>query len=95
MESQWETKKEKIIILLCTLENDKITLLSSVSKDIASYFPADELMRFLSSQIGGKGGGRKEMAQGGGNNIAQLETVLNSIENWVLQKNELLKTQTK
>lgn len=74
------------VILLAAVEGDKITLISGVSKPISKQFSAGDLMREVAAKVGGKGGGRPDMAQGGGSDVAQLEAALSGVQEWVANK---------
>ncbi|HNJ87397.1 MAG TPA: DHHA1 domain-containing protein, partial [Agitococcus sp.] len=54
--------------------------------DLTSRFKAGDLVQHISTQLGGKGGGRPDMAQGGGTNVAALPQALNSVSLWLQQK---------
>lgn len=75
------------VILLAATEGEKITLVAGATKDICKNYPAGDLVRYVAEQIDGKGGGRPDMAQGGGNNPKALPEALASIEAWVLGRN--------
>lgn len=71
------------VILLAAVEGDKISLVAGVTKDLTDRFKAGELMRHVAEQVDGKGGGRPDMAQGGGTNPAALPDALKSVSQWV------------
>ncbi|MBZ2188258.1 alanine--tRNA ligase [Alcanivorax sp. JB21] len=70
------------VVLLAAVEGDKISLVAGVTKDLAGDYPAGDLVRYVASQIGGKGGGRGDMAQGGGSDVAALPAALESVADW-------------
>jgi alanyl-tRNA synthetase len=74
------------VILLASIVNDKIQLVVSVSKGCSKEFSAGELAKYVAAQIGGNGGGKDDMAQGGGTEIAKIDSALNSVLDWVKQK---------
>ena len=74
------------IILLALSQDSNIHLVCGVSKDIADVMNAGELVNYVAQQIGGKGGGRSDMAQGGGNDMKALKPALDSVFSWVKQK---------
>lgn len=74
------------VVVLATVADDKVALVTGVTKDLTDRVKAGELMAFLASQVGGKGGGRPDMAQGGGTDVHALEGALNSVTNWVTDK---------
>lgn len=70
-------------IVLSTVEDDKITLIAGVSKEQTSRIKAADLVNCVALQVGGKGGGRPDMAQAGGDNPAALAAALKSVPAWV------------
>ncbi|MDF1822303.1 MAG: alanine--tRNA ligase [Alcanivoracaceae bacterium] len=81
--------KDKVgsgVILLAATEGDKISLVAGVTKDLTDRFKAGELMRHVAEQVGGKGGGRPDMAQGGGTDVAALPAALASVPDWVANR---------
>ena len=74
------------VILLTAVINDKIQLVVGVSKNCAEQFPANDLAQYISAQIGGSGGGRNDMAQGGGTEISKIDSALGSVVEWIKQK---------
>jgi alanyl-tRNA synthetase len=83
---QCKNKLGSAVILLSAVEGDKIALAAGVTKDLTSRVKAGELMREFASRLGGKGGGRPDMAQGGGTDIAALPQVLKDVPEWVAEK---------
>jgi alanyl-tRNA synthetase len=75
-------------IILAAVNSGKIALVAAVSDDCFKYFTAPDLLSHVTAQVDGRGGGRKDMAQGGGNNPAALDAALASVEKWVQQKME-------
>lgn len=74
----------KCAIVLATVNEDqKVELVAGISKDCVAYFTASDLLKQVTQQIGGKGGGKPELAQGGGDRPELLEEALNSIPGWV------------
>ena len=65
-------KLGRSIVLLAGVNNDKIALIAGVSKDVTKQIKAGDLLKHVAQQVGGKGGGRPDMAQGGGNDVAAL-----------------------
>lgn len=74
------------VILLAAVEGDKISVVAGVTKDLTERFNAGELVRQVSEQLGGKGGGRADMAQGGGTDLAALPAALNAVPDWIRSK---------
>jgi len=80
---QFKNKLGSAVVLLATVEDDKVALIAGVTQDVTSKVKAGDLMGFVAGQLGGKGGGRPDMAQGGGTNVAGLEAALASVVPWV------------
>ena len=76
-------KLGQAIIVLASVTNDKISLIAGVTPDVVGRVKAGTLVNFVAYQVGGKGGGRPEMAQAGGNNPAHLNQALLSVFDWV------------
>lgn len=74
------------VVLLAAEDDDKIVLISGVTKSISKQFPAGDLMKVSAEIVGGKGGGRPDMAQGGGTDLSKLPQALESVRNWVESK---------
>ena len=70
-------------IILSAVDGEKITLIAGITKDATDKLKAGDLVFHVASQVGGKGGGRPDMAQGGGNQPDNLENALNSVNDWV------------
>ncbi|MCK5896626.1 MAG: alanine--tRNA ligase, partial [Cocleimonas sp.] len=70
-------------VVLSTVNNGKISLVAGVSKAETNKIKAGDLLNHVAKQVGGKGGGRPDMAQGGGNNPSALEGALASVIHWV------------
>ncbi|CDH02983.1 alanine--tRNA ligase [Xenorhabdus bovienii] len=71
------------IIVLSTVTGDKVTLIVGITKDLTARIKAGDLISFVAQQVGGKGGGRPDLAQAGGTDIAALPSALASVEEWV------------
>lgn len=80
---QFKNKLGSAVVLLAAIEDDKVSLVASVTQDITSKVKAGDLMRYVAEQLGGKGGGRPDMAQGGGTEISKLDDALASVIPWV------------
>jgi alanyl-tRNA synthetase len=63
-----------------------VSLIAGVTQDLISKVKAGELVNFVASQVGGKGGGRPDMAQAGGTEPAKLDAALQSVKDWVEQR---------
>jgi alanyl-tRNA synthetase len=73
-------------IVLATVEDDKVRLVAGVSKDQTSRLKAGELVNMVATQVGGKGGGRPDMAQAGGSQPEKLDGALQSVAEWVAEQ---------
>ena len=71
------------IIVLATVADDKVSLIAGVSKDVTDRVKAGELIGMVAQQVGGKGGGRPDMAQAGGTDATALPAALASVKEWV------------
>ncbi|GAA0348304.1 alanine--tRNA ligase [Morganella psychrotolerans] len=71
------------IIVLSTISDDKVSLIAGVTKDLTGKVKAGDLVAFIAEQIGGKGGGRPDMAQAGGTDTAALPAAMAGVESWV------------
>jgi alanyl-tRNA synthetase len=71
------------VVLLAAVDGDRLTLVAGVTKDLTDRVKAGDLMREFAQRLGGKGGGRPEMAQGGGSDVAALPEVLKMVPAWV------------
>ncbi|HGV7112391.1 TPA: alanine--tRNA ligase [Escherichia coli] len=74
------------IIVLATVAEGKVSLIAGVSKDVTERVKAGELIGMVAQQVGGKGGGRPDMAQAGGTDAAALPAALASVKGWVSAK---------
>ncbi|MBX9447048.1 alanine--tRNA ligase [Dickeya chrysanthemi] len=74
------------VIVLSTVADGKVSLIAGVTKELTDRVKAGELVGFVANQVGGKGGGRPDMAQAGGSDVDALPSALTSIEAWVVDK---------
>lgn len=74
------------IIALGVANGDKVSLIAGVTKDLTGQFKAGELVNHMASQVGGKGGGRPDMAQAGGSQPENLAAALESVNAWVSER---------
>ena len=79
-------KSEQAIVLLAAANDGKVSLCAGVSKPLTGKIKAGDLVKFAAEQVGGKGGGRPDLAQAGGTDADKLPETLASIENWVSEK---------
>ncbi|MDR2614129.1 MAG: alanine--tRNA ligase [Candidatus Accumulibacter sp.] len=75
-------------IVLATTSGGKVTLIAGVTADLTGKLKAGELVNFVARQVGGKGGGRPDMAQAGGTEPDKLPAALASVRDWVAQRLE-------
>ena len=79
-------KSEQAIVLLAAVNDGKVSLCAGVSKPLTSKVKAGDLVKFAAEQVGGKGGGRPDLAQAGGTDASQVGAMLDSAEGWVREK---------
>lgn len=79
-------KSDNAVILLAAVNDGKVSLCAGVSKALTGKVKAGDLVKFAAEQVGGKGGGRPDLAQAGGTDAAKLPEMLGSVEGWVSQK---------
>ncbi|MFO6300305.1 alanine--tRNA ligase [Rahnella selenatireducens] len=72
-----------VIIVLATIADDKVSLIAGVTKDLTDRVKAGDLIASVARQVGGKGGGRPDMAQAGGSDVQALPAALATVEAWV------------
>lgn len=83
---QLKNKLGSAVIALAVVNENKASVVAGVTQDNISKIKAGELVNMIATQIGGKGGGRPDMAEAGGNQPEHLEVALNSVYAWVEQK---------
>lgn len=76
-------KLKTAAIVLAASNGDKVSIAAGVTKDLISKIKAGDLVNHVASQVGGKGGGKPDMAMAGGNDASQLPKALSSVEAWV------------
>lgn len=74
------------VILLATEADGKIALAAGVTKDLTGKVKAGDLLKMVAEQVGGRGGGRPDFAQGGGTDLAALPGAIHSVENWLISR---------
>jgi alanyl-tRNA synthetase len=75
------------VVVLSSVEGDKVRIAVGVSKDLITRIKAGNLVNFVAGQVGGKGGGRPDFAQAGGNRPDLLDGALSSVSAWVAEQN--------
>ena len=78
-------KLKTAAIVLASVQGEKVSLIAGVTADAINQIKAGELVNFVAQQVGGKGGGKPEMAMAGGTNPAALSTALSGVKEWVSQ----------
>ncbi len=73
-------------IVLATVKDDKVSLVAGVTKDSTDRVQAGPLVNYVAEQVGGKGGGRPDMAQAGGNDASRIDQALESVPDWINEK---------
>ncbi len=79
-------KLGEAVVVLATVSSGKVSLIAGVTKATAKLVKAGELVNMVAQQVGGKGGGRPDMAQAGGTAPQNLDKALASVESWVTEK---------
>jgi alanyl-tRNA synthetase len=79
-------KLKSAVVVLASTEGGKVSLIAGVTAELTGKVKAGELVNFVAQQVGGKGGGRADMAQAGGTDAAKLPSALASVLAWVQQK---------
>jgi alanyl-tRNA synthetase len=85
MDSLKERLKSAAIVL-GAVNDGKVSLIAGVTSDLTAKMKAGDLVNFVAQQVGGKGGGRPDMAQAGGSEPAKLPHALESVKGWVEQR---------
>ena len=74
------------VILLGVATGEKVSLIAGVTKDLTQKVKAGELVNFVAQQVGGKGGGRPDMAQAGGSQPENLDSAIASVNEWLQER---------
>jgi alanyl-tRNA synthetase len=83
---QLKNKLGSAAVVLGTVNDNKVSIIAGVTKDQTDRLKAGELVNVVASQVGGKGGGRPDMAQAGGNQPENLDAALQSVPGWVTEQ---------
>lgn len=83
---QLKSKLGSGVIVLAAVADQRVRLVVGVTQDLTDRFKAGELVNHVATQIGGKGGGRPDFAQAGGNDAGQLGSALESVKTWVRER---------
>ena len=76
-------KSDNAVILLAAVNDGKVSLCAGVSKPLTNKVKAGDLVKFAAEQVGGKGGGRPDLAQAGGTDVEKLPAMIESVKDWV------------
>ena len=82
LRNKWKTA----VVVLATIEDGSIAIVSGVTKDLTAKVHAGKLAGSVAQSVGGKGGGRPDMAQAGGTDPSKLDSALKSVPDWVRAK---------
>lgn len=85
---QVRSKMQRGVFMLAAVEGEKAALVAGVTQNLTDQIEAGELLKFVTDQVGGKGGGRANMAQGATGDVSQLPNVLQSVYQWIAEKSE-------
>ncbi len=80
---QLKNKLGSSVIVLATVSDNKVSLVAGVSKNLTEKIKAGQLVNMIAEKVGGKGGGRPDMAMAGGTESSALPSALESVETWV------------
>jgi alanyl-tRNA synthetase len=80
---QLKNKLASAAVVLAAVDGGRVSLVAGVSKDQTARLKAGELVNMVATQVGGKGGGRPDMAQAGGSQPDNLDAALDSVQEWV------------
>ncbi len=80
---QLKQKLKSAVVILAAVEGSKVSLVAGVTEDATAQVKAGALMKHVAEQVGGKGGGRPDMAQGGGSDVGALGAALDGVASWV------------
>ncbi|SFO27724.1 alanine--tRNA ligase [Nitrosospira briensis] len=83
---KFKNKFKSCVVVLSAIEDGRVKLIAGVTADLATKVKAGELVNYVAQQVGGKGGGRADMAQAGGTQPDNLPTALESVAGWVEQR---------
>lgn len=86
MLDELKSKLESAVILLASVNDSKVSLIAGVTKELTKKVKAGDLIKMVAPLVDGRGGGRPDMAQAGGNNPAGLPEALASVQPWVVSK---------
>ncbi|MDJ0807434.1 MAG: alanine--tRNA ligase [Gammaproteobacteria bacterium] len=85
---QLKNKLGSAVVVLATVNGSKVSLVAGVTKDLTNRMKAGDIVKIVAQKVGGKGGGRPDMAMAGGNDPSVLAEALDLVEPWVTEKLE-------
>jgi alanyl-tRNA synthetase len=83
---QLKSKLGSAAVVLASVEGEKVSLVAGVTADYVDRIEAGPLANFVAQQVGGRGGGRPDLAQAGGNDPARLDQAIKAVPNWVRER---------
>jgi alanyl-tRNA synthetase len=83
---QLKNKLHSAVIVLATIQDDKVQIIAGVTQDLVAQVKAGELVNFVAQQVGGKGGGKPDMAMAGGTMPQNLPQALASVSKWLEER---------
>jgi alanyl-tRNA synthetase len=83
---QLKNKLGSSVIALASVNDGKVSFIAGVSKDKTDKIKAGELVSMLASQVGGKGGGRPDLAEAGGTQPENVDKALASVQAWIEER---------
>ena len=81
-----KSKLDNAVIVLAGVDGDKISLIASVAKDFTTNLKAGDIIKHLATELGGKGGGKPDLAQGGAPLNEKFEPAMAALTAWLAQK---------
>jgi alanyl-tRNA synthetase len=83
---QLKNKLGSAAVVLATVQGEKVSLVAGVTPDFVDRIEAGPLANFVAQQVGGRGGGRPDMAQAGGNDPSKIDQAIRSVPNWIRER---------
>ena len=83
---RWRSKLQSGLVMVAGSNQGKVTIIAGASKDLAERLPAGELVAHLAPMVGGRGGGKPELAQGGGSDVAAVDGLMQATYDWVASR---------
>ncbi len=80
---QWKNKLGSGVVMVSGVHDGKVTMIAGVSGDLSEKLPAGKLVAKLAPEVGGKGGGKAELAQGGGPEVQNIDRLIDATYQWV------------